>query len=110
MAKKSAAELADELAGIGEEIRQRAVDETREYVALAVEETFLGGPKVNRTQFGNRSPEECILEFLEEQPSIRNEPMLKAAAERLGENGINDDFRAGILFACRPFADPSFDY
>ncbi|MFE6925963.1 hypothetical protein ACFVAV_33470 [Nocardia sp. NPDC057663] len=110
MAKKSASELADELAGLGEEIRQRATEEARKYVALAIEEMFLGGPKVNRKQFDNRSPEDCIFEFLEEQASLQSEPTLKAALNRLDESGISDDFRAGILFACRLFADPDFDY
>ncbi|WP_280220662.1 hypothetical protein [Nocardia neocaledoniensis] len=110
MAKKSASELVDELSGIGEELRQLAVDETRTYVARAVEEMFLGGPKIDRRQFDNRSPEDCIFEFLAEQASLQSEPTLKAALDRLDENGITDDFRAGILFACKLFADPTFDY
>lgn len=52
MAKKSAQAIVDDLTAVGEDIRQRAVEETREYVARAVEEMFLGGPNVGRRQFG----------------------------------------------------------
>lgn len=110
MTKKSADDLVGELAEIGEEIRRRATDEARTYVALHIEEMFLGGPKVNRRQFAHQSPDNCIIEHLENHPSLQAEPRLKALLERLDEDDISDDFRDGILFACRLFADPDFEY
>ncbi len=110
MAKKSASELADELSGIGEEIRQRATDEARTDIAQHIREMFIGGPKIDRKSFGGDSPDACIHEFLDDHPSIQSDPLLEAAAERFDENGISDDFRAGIAFACRLFADLGFDY
>ncbi|MGW6730218.1 hypothetical protein ACWF9G_30330 [Nocardia sp. NPDC055029] len=110
MAKKSASELADELAGLGEEIRQRATDEARTDIAQHIRDMFVGGPKIDRKSFGGASPDACIHEFLDDHPSLQKDPLLKATAKRLDEDGINDDFRAGIAFACRLFADPDFDY
>lgn len=110
MTKKSADDLVGELAGIGEEIRQRATAEARKYIPLHIKELFLGGPNISRSQFGHRSTEDCIFEFLEEHPSLQAEPELKAALKQLDENGVSDDFRAGILFACTLFADLDFDY
>ncbi|MGW6728713.1 hypothetical protein ACWF9G_22675 [Nocardia sp. NPDC055029] len=110
MASKSASELADELAGFGEEIRQRATDEARADISQHIREMFLGGPKIDRKGFGGATPADCVFEFLAEHPSLQKDPLLKAAAKRFDDNGISDDFRAGVLFACRLFADPNFDY
>ena len=110
MAKKSAQAIVDDLTAVGEDIRQRAVEETREYVARAVEEMFLGGPNVGRRQFDHRSPHDCIYEYLQDHETLQAEPSLKAALERFEDSYVTDDFRAGILFACKLFADPDFEY
>ncbi|MFI7524531.1 hypothetical protein [Nocardia salmonicida] len=110
MAKKSADELVDELAGRAEEIRQRATEEARIYIAKHMEELFLGGPKVSRHPFGGESPADCIYEFLADHPSLQKDALLTAAKVRFDEDMISEDFLAGVLFACRLFADPDFDY
>src|SRR5690606_31365450 len=61
--RKSSSELADDLAGLGAEIRDRAVEETRAELARALEEMFVGGPSVDRGRFGGgqKSPADCIV-------------------------------------------------
>jgi hypothetical protein len=109
MAKKSAADLVEELAGAGEEIRQRAVAETRKYVALELEEQFLGTARASRSTYGGANPDDCIVEALAEFSSLCD-PRLQAVRARFEEDGVSDDFRAGVLFAVRLLADPEFDY
>uniref|UniRef100_UPI0037C5C900 hypothetical protein n=1 Tax=Amycolatopsis benzoatilytica TaxID=346045 RepID=UPI0037C5C900 len=111
MAKKSASELADELAGLGEEIVKRATAETRKYVAQEIEEQFLGTPRAARKTYCGRTPDDCIMDALtDDEAASLKDARLQAVRERFEEDGPSDDFRAGILFAVRLFADPTFDY
>ena len=111
MARKSASDLAEDLAGLGEEIVKRATAETRKYIALEIEEQFLGTPRASRKTYGGRHPDACIVEALEDTSAASmQDPRLQAALDRFVQDGPSDDFRAGILFAVRLFADPDFDY
>lgn len=107
--RKSASELAGELAGLGEEIERLARDETRVYLGRHIEEMFVGGPKVSRRQFGYRSPQACVEDILEE-PALREIPELAEFVAALEEEGVTADFTAGILFAARLMQDTTFDY
>lgn len=107
--RKSASELAGELAGLGEEIERLARDETRVYLGRHLEEMFVGGPKVGRREFGHRSPQACVEDMLAE-PGLREIPELAAFAARLEDEGVTEDFTAGILFAARLMQDTTFDY
>ena len=111
--RKSASELADELAGMGEEIRQRAVDETREDLAQEIRDQFTGGPKVSRRTYGGQSPAACIEEALDHMKSAGQPPMppeLAAVAERIERDGVPEAFTAGIQFAARCMEDLSFEF
>lgn len=107
--RKSASDLAGELAGLGDEIERLARDETRVYLGRYIEEMFVGGPKVSRRQFGERSPWECVQDMLQED-ALRELPDLAEFAARLEEEGSAEDFAAGILFAARLMQDTTFDY
>lgn len=109
MPKKTSSDLAEELAGLGEEIRQRAIAETRKDIAEEVAAHFLGGPRVARRTYGGTSPDDCIVEALADFETLRD-PRLQSARDRFEEQGVSDDFRAGVLFAVRLFADPHYDY
>lgn len=111
--RKSASELADELAGMGEEIRQRAVDEAREGVAREIRDQFAGGPKVSRRTYGGRSPAACIEETLDHMKSEGQPPMppeLAAVAEQIERDGVPTAFTAGIQFAARCMEDLEFEF
>lgn len=107
--RKSASDLAGELAGLGEEIERLAQHETRVYLGLHIEEMFVGKPEVSRRQFGHRSPWECVEDMLKE-PALRDVPDLAEFIARLEEDGATEDFTAGILFAARLMQDTTFDY
>src|SRR5690242_15238483 len=109
MAKRSASDLAGELAELGEEIRRRAVAETRRDLAREIEEQFVGGPAVSRRTYGGASPDECVVEALGEVPTLRD-PRLESLRDRFEEEGVSADFRAGVLFVVRLMADPEYDY
>ncbi len=109
MAKKSVSELVDQVAVLAEEIGKQAVAETRRDVARQVEEHFLGGKNVSRTVYDGASPDDCIVYALGEYPTMTH-PDLTAAFVRFDADGVSDDFRAGILFAVRLFADSEYDY
>jgi hypothetical protein len=110
---KSATDLAEGLAGmvagIGEQIQQAAISETRTYVAKAIEEQFL--QPTGRKTYGGASADQCIVEMLREAP-LNEIPRLREALQRIEDNGgqVSEDMRVGILFAVRLFADPDFDY
>jgi len=107
--RKSASDLAGELAGLGDEIERLARDETRVHLGRYLEEMFVGGPKVGRAQFGHRSPWECVEDMLKED-ALRDLPDLAAFAARLEGEGSAEDFVAGILFAARLMQDTTFDF
>ncbi|MFD3431329.1 hypothetical protein [Nocardia fluminea] len=108
--RKSASDLAGELAGLGDEIERLARDETRVYLGRYLEEMFVGGPKVSRAQFGHRGPWECIEDMLKED-ALRELPDLATFVARLEGEGVSEeDFAAGILFAARLMQDVTFDF
>lgn len=107
---KSAEEMSEEIAVLIEDMREKAVRETRKDVADAIEEQFLGKPRVSRSMYNGASPDTCILEFLnDDYPPLAKERRLQGLLDRFNEDGITDDFRAGILFAVRLAADPEFE-
>ncbi|MFI8978471.1 hypothetical protein ACIGO9_36715 [Nocardia asteroides] len=111
--RKTASEMVDELAGMGEEIRQRAVDETREGVAHEIRDQFVGGPKVSRRTYGGKSPAACIEETLDYMKSADQPPMppeLAAVAEQIEQDGVPEAFTAGVQFAVRCMEDLSFEF
>ncbi|MEV6101078.1 hypothetical protein [Nocardia sp. NPDC051981] len=57
-----------------------------------------------------RGPEDCLIEELTENPAMQAVPALAAAPERLDEDGVTDDFRAGVAFVIALLADPAFGY
>jgi hypothetical protein len=97
------------MAGMAEEIQKAAVGETRKYVAMGIEDHLLKA--TGRRTYGEMTPEESILEELRDCPTLRD-PRLQAALKRFetNEDGVTDDFRAGLLMAVRLFADPEYDY
>lgn len=109
MTKMSARKLVDELAGIGQEIYDRAQMEAREYVAREIEGRFLGWPGQDRRAHADRHPDDCLFEELTENPKLQV-AALREITERFERDGVSADFRAGVLFAVRLLADPDFDY
>ncbi|MFD8104343.1 hypothetical protein ACFV24_32900 [Nocardia fluminea] len=107
--RKSASDLAGELAGLGDDIERLARDETRVHLGRHLEEMFVGGPKVGRGQFGHRSPWECVEDMLQEAP-LRELDGLAEFVAKLEEDGATEDFTAGILFAARLMQDTTFDF
>lgn len=111
--RKTASEMADELAGYGEAIRERAEEETRKYLPRQIEEQFAGKPGVSRASFGGRSPAACIEEALEHMRSEGQPPMqpqLAAVVEQIEQDGVPEAFTAGIQFAVRCMEDLSFEF
>lgn len=106
---KSASDLVNDLAGIGEQIQKAAIAETRKYVAQAVEDQFL--QVTGRKIYGGKGADEHIVEMLREAP-LNEIPRLRQALEHFEDNDgeVSEDFRAGILFAVRLFADEMYDY
>ncbi|MEV6073424.1 hypothetical protein AB0L82_43340 [Nocardia sp. NPDC052001] len=110
MTRKSAADLAEDLAGLGDEIRRRSGQETRAEIAREIEDRFLGRPGADRSVYAGRDPEDCLLLELTENPALTAVPELRAAHERFETEEVSDDFRAGVLFVVRLLTDPDFDY
>lgn len=107
MARKSASDLVEDLAGLGEEILKRAIAETRSDVAAQVEDQFLGTK--NRKMYSGAAADDCIVSALADFPTM-TDARLQALRERFETDGVSDDFRAGILFAVRLVADKDYDY
>lgn len=112
---KSSSDLAAELDGFGELIRQRAIDESREEIGGHIEEMLVGRPGASRKLFGGKSPEACLEEMLESVAGDEQAPqILVDAAARLRADEDCDEFfdgiRVGVLLAARLMQDPGFDY
>ncbi|MFD3464752.1 hypothetical protein ACFWVM_34060 [Nocardia fluminea] len=108
--RKSADELAGELAGIGEQIQRRTAEETRQGLAREIEEQFIGGAN-GRSAFAGQSPTECIVSALEDMRAEgKAPPELEAIAEEIERDGVPEAFTAGILFAARCMDDLSFEF
>ncbi|GAB4590335.1 hypothetical protein [Nocardia sp. IFM 10818] len=113
MTGKSATQLADELADIAHEVRRRAADEVRADIAQEIEQRFLGRQGLDRSVYAGRHPDDCLLLELADNPALQKIPTLRAALQRFDDedgDGVTADFRAGVLFAVKLFADPDFDY
>ncbi|WP_329073506.1 hypothetical protein [Amycolatopsis sp. NBC_01480] len=111
MAKRTASvsDLVEQMAGLAEEIKTAAVNETRKYVAMGIEDHLIKA--TDRQTYSGMTPDESIVEALREFPTLR-EARLQAALKRFeaNEDEVTDDFRAGLLMAIRLFADPEYDY
>ncbi|MFE2958436.1 hypothetical protein [Nocardia tengchongensis] len=110
MPRMLATEYADDLAQRVHELSRRSGEEVRAEIARAIQERFLGHPGVDRAVYAGRSPENCPIEKLTENPAMQSIPALAAAAERLDKDGVTDNFRADIAFVIALLADPAFDY
>ncbi|WP_330186008.1 hypothetical protein OHB26_39465 (plasmid) [Nocardia sp. NBC_01503] len=113
MSRKSATELADDLSDIAHEVRRRAAEEVRTELAREIADRFLGRPGQDRSIYGGRHPEDCLLEELADNPALAKVPELRAALERFDSDdreGVTPDFRAGILFAVGLLTDLDFDH
>jgi hypothetical protein len=107
MARKTASDLVDELACLGEEIQKRTAAETRKDAASSIEDQFLGTR--SRALYCGSSADDCVVQALTEFPSLTDR-RLQGLAERFDAEGVSDDFRAGILFAARLIADKDFEF
>lgn len=105
MAKKTSQDLAEDIAGIAEQIRDRAIAETRKDVADSLKEQYLGDKRVPRSTFSGSSPDDCIIETLK----FMSDAQLKALHDRFSSEGVSEDFRAGLLFAIRLAGDPNYE-
>lgn len=93
---KSASDLADTLAGLGEQIRTTAITEVRTYLAKEIKDQFCG-PKAT---------DEHVIELLDEDMPAK----VRALRVRFETEGVSADFLAGILFAATVFADERYEY
>lgn len=112
MTRKSAADLAEEMADLAHEVRRRAAEEIRTDIAREIEDRYLGRPGMNRNIYAGRHPDDCVVEELADNPALRI-PVLQAALARFNDedgDGVTADFRAGVLFAVRLLTDSDFDY
>lgn len=103
MAKKNSADLVSDLGALAEAMRDRAITETRRDVADALRERFLD--QAGRSTCGGASPDDCIIEALD----AMGDQQLTAMRNRFNDEGVSDDFRAGIAFAIRFAADPKWE-
>lgn len=108
MAKKTASDLEGQIASLAEDLRSLTIRETRTDIADGIKAQFLGSRRVSRTTFRGASPDDCILEALAD-PTFQDTP-LQALHERFSNDGVSDDFRAGIAFALRLVADQDYEY
>lgn len=106
---KKADELADELAVLGYTLRRKAANEVRAELAHEIEQWYLPLPGDDRTGYGGRTGDDCVLDELADNPVLQNLPLLQAVVGRFEKEGVSLDFRAGILFAVRLIADPVLD-
>ena len=92
---KSASDLADTLAGLGEQIRTAAVTETRKLLAAEI-----------KSQFTGRDANSMVIEVLDDDmpASVRK---LRA---RFEAEGVSPDFLAGIQFAAALVADERYEF
>lgn len=110
--RRTSDELASEVAGLAEEIRQRAIDETRADLARAIEDQFVGRPGLSRREYGWTAPQDSVLEVLAALVAEgRKLPApLAAVAAKAEDDGVPPGFVAGLLFATQLMADPQYDY
>ncbi|WP_280460903.1 hypothetical protein [Nocardia carnea] len=110
MSKKTADELSEQIGALATDLQRRAAEEVRADIATAIEDQFLGRRGHGREIYRGAIPEDCVLLELSDNPVMQADPVLRAAATRIEEHGLTEDFRAGILFAVRLLADPEYDY
>lgn len=93
---KSASDLAEILAGLGEQIRTTAITEVRTDLAAEIRKQFCGP----------RATDEHVIELLDEDMPAK----VRALRARFETEGVSADFLAGILFAASIVADERYEY
>lgn len=90
---KTSTDLVESLAGMVEELREKATLETRQWVAEALKDQYVGADS------------DDILSALGSCSNLKGKGFAKLLA-KFTESGVSDDFRMGILFAARMAGDP----
>jgi len=101
MSRKTAADLAEDMAGLAHDIRTRAMDEVRRDIADELREHYAGATP---------DAEDHVLSAMRESEPVRKIAQLKGLLDRFEEDGVPADFYAGVAFAAAMLLDKDFDY
>jgi hypothetical protein len=99
-------------------VARRSEQDTRRDVAQAIKAQFLS--TTNRATYLGKSPDHCIIEVLTEEPMVDKDngktvqPLVQDAKMRqlgvdFGQDGVSEDFRAGIRFALLLVGDLDYE-
>ncbi len=102
----TAAELAESLASVGEEIQARAEAQTREDVADALRDQFVDRSQSHCTF--NNTPDDSIRATLRISGET-SDRRFQALADRFDVESVSADFRLGLQFAIAMIRDPEFE-
>lgn len=106
----TADELAEQITTLTTDLQRRTAEEVRAEIATEIEHRDLGKPGRSRAVYRDATPEDCLLLELRENPALQKDPILRAYAARIEEDGMSEDFHAGVLFAGRLLTDLEFEY
>ena len=106
---KTANDIADQIADLASQLQETTVAEVRTDLAEGIENHFLGRRGVSRTTYEGRSADDCVIDALADFPTLTDK-RLQALRDRFENEGVSDDFKAGLLFAIRLVADKGYEY
>ena len=101
MAKKTSSDLAAQIADLADDLQRLTVREVRTDLSNEIEDRFLKGRRV--------SSDDSVIEALTDFPTMKD-PRLQGLRQRFENDGVSDDFRAGLLFALRLVGDQVYEY